>query len=111
MIPLILVAATVLPFDQALEKAQAEGKPLVVISSASWCGPCQALKRALKTAPKEAEKYVFTIVDGETDPRFAPHTKSFPTTFLYDKSRKLKARIIGYDSMNKFLEQIRQVLR
>lgn len=53
-------------YRSALKKAEKEGKPLVVVFSASWCGPCQAMKK--NVYPSEAikgyhDKFIWAYLD------------------------------------------------
>lgn len=34
-----------LSLDEAMDRSAADGKPVLVLATADWCGPCQTLKR------------------------------------------------------------------
>ena len=38
--------------DEGKAKAQEDGRPMVVLFTATWCGPCQHLKQTVLTQPK-----------------------------------------------------------
>jgi len=54
-------------YDAARLDSDANGKPLVVVVSATWCGPCQKLKGTIKQlqSEKELEGINYTTVEIE----------------------------------------------
>ena len=57
-------------YKSALKKAEKEGKPLIVVFSASWCGPCQAMKKNVyPSAAIQAyhDKFVWAYLDVDDD--------------------------------------------
>jgi len=57
--------------DAAFATAQAEGKPVLLLSAASWCPPCQLMKREVFADPDAARQIADRFVpvrflDGQT---------------------------------------------
>jgi len=61
-----------LSYEQAHAKAAKEQKPLMVVVTAKWCGPCQVLKRdTLKPMADDLKSVVLVIVDLDERPDIA----------------------------------------
>lgn len=75
-------------WDDAKRRAAESGKPLLVVVSATWCGPCQSYKRGALSDPKlEAwvrDNAVAVMLDADTDRDAATSldVRSLPTTIL-----------------------------
>lgn len=74
-------------FETAKRKAKKENKPLLAVFSASWCGPCQALKK--KVYPKasvkdELSQWVVVYIDGDAQPKLLEKhsVNAFPTLLV-----------------------------
>jgi thiol:disulfide interchange protein len=50
------------PFEQAVARARAEGKPILYDFTADWCPPCQAMKRELFADPEAAQTIARAVV-------------------------------------------------
>lgn len=66
-------------YEEALAAADEAGKPTIVIFSASWCPPCQQMKKAVY--PSEAvqpfhDKFVWAYLDAD-DPKNGPVSAKF----------------------------------
>jgi thiol-disulfide isomerase/thioredoxin len=75
-----------LPYEQAYYKALNEQKTLVVVCGASWCGPCQQLKRTLPRYLRDVrDQVVLCYIDVDTDPNAKNHHKAgvVPETIYY----------------------------
>lgn len=86
-------------FDADLSLAEAEmrsaenGKPILILATADWCPPCQALKRGALTDPAVVElinEHTIPVYleDGEhrEELRTLP-IQSYPTTLIIDDGR------------------------
>jgi thiol-disulfide isomerase/thioredoxin len=61
-------AASLLPFDDArFEAVRKSGKPLVLQVTASWCGPCQQLKKIVAGLIENPEFRDLVILDADFD--------------------------------------------
>lgn len=67
-LPILLLCLT--PYDEALETHLVTNRPLVVIISAEWCGPCKILKKKLQEI-QESKKYDIIITEIEYDSKYA----------------------------------------
>ncbi len=53
-------------FGAAMAESQQTGKPIVTIFSASWCAPCQMMKKSVYPSPEVApyhDKFVWAYLD------------------------------------------------
>lgn len=85
MLYLILLLSGFIPYDGS-NIYKEEGKTIVFVG-ASWCGPCQNAKNALKTSPLTgtlSDEIIYVDADKHPDVVKQLKVKSFPTTFVYE---------------------------
>jgi len=103
-----------LTIEQASLKSANTGKPMLVIATADWCPPCQALKRGALSDPK-----VIAWVKDNLIPVYLEDTankdqlrnlpfNSFPTTFVI-KDGQILGQFSGNKSPTKFLNRIKDL--
>lgn len=87
--------------DAALARAATDGKPVVALVTADWCGPCQALKRGSLADPQVAAwirgNALTAYVDGteSSNPDLARlRIEAFPTMVMINKGQEV-ARLSG----------------
>ncbi|MCF8224727.1 MAG: thioredoxin family protein [Bacteroidales bacterium] len=91
-------------WQEALNQAAKEGKPIFLDISASWCGPCKALKK--NTFPNEEvgayynENFINVLVDGEKgegkDLANKFKIRGYPTMIYLNSKGEVIAQTSGY---------------
>lgn len=91
-------------FEEALEKAKKENKPIFLDVYASWCGPCKMLKKHTFSDKEVGDYYnanfINIAIDGETKQgrqlvnQF--QVRSYPTLLIIDKNGKQLTRQVGF---------------
>ena len=106
--------------QQAVERARAEGKPMVIDFFAEWCAACKELdKLTFSTAQfaTEAERFVLAKVDGtdeteEIEKLYEKYgVKGLPTVIFVDSAGKVQGEltVTGFVPAAKFTELMRRV--
>lgn len=94
-------------YKTAYNNAQAGDKPLLVLVTAEWCPPCQALKRT--TLPelnkKEAfQNFHFSVVDLDADEKVGRQLigdRGVPQFIMFEKvgDQWIKRHVAGYQTV------------
>lgn len=102
--------------DQALSTANAGGKVLLAIFSASWCGPCKVLARDMRKpgAASALEKLHIVIYDGSEDEVGSALMRrlglsSYPTLVAFDRSGQAAVKQSGYGTWDKLAKWLREL--
>ena len=106
------------PFAEALRRARAEKKPLLVDTYAVWCGPCKQLDRMTFASPvvgEWARKNVIAVkIDAEKgegrriSQRYV--VRAFPTVLFIDPSGNEMDRISGVFGPEDFIRAAEAIL-
>lgn len=110
------------PYSVArLEQAKAEGKPVVIDFTASWCLACRELKHYTFTNPevvRESERFVRLVVDATTATHPAVQAAlerhqvaGLPTVIFIDSqgNERRDLRLTGFEPARAFLKRMQAV--
>lgn len=108
------IFAAKLTIEQASLQSETTGKPMLVLVTADWCPPCQALKKGALVDTKVAQWVSDNMIpvyleDGANSDqiRLLP-VNSFPTTLVI-KDGQILGQFSGNTSATKFLNRIKDL--
>jgi len=106
-------------WDEALQLAKKEGKPIFLDISASWCGPCKMLKA--RTFPNEDvgkfynANFINVAVDGEKGEGVVLARKfriqGYPSLIYIDSNGELIAQTAGYRNPKQLIDIGKQIIQ
>lgn len=99
------------PLPAALETAVAEGKPLMLVFGADWCGWCRRLERETLPMPlvrRAAERFIAFRIDmesGEGEEAARKYgVQSLPTVLILDPSGRVIDTSVGFVPASRLAE-------
>lgn len=106
-------------WEEAIEEAKKQGKPIFVDAYAKWCGPC---KRMAATTFKSAEageffnkNFINVKLDAEEGDGIVFRRKypvsAFPTLFFIDEKGEVLHKLVGAQDVKGLIEQGNLALR
>jgi thiol:disulfide interchange protein len=104
--------------SDALAKAKAEGKPVIAIFSAVWCGPCQMMKKEVYPSAEVKpyhDKFVWAYLDADDESNAADEEKygvsGIPHIQFLDKNGNPVDKQVGSSSPEEFASTLKSVLK
>ena len=80
---------------RVLEAAKQNGKPVIIVFSASWCGPCQTMKKNVYPSDevqpfRDKFNWAYLDIDEEANSKLAEgfHVDTIPHLFFLDAAGK-----------------------
>ncbi len=98
--------------DANYEALKAEGKPMILDFSATWCGPCQLIAPMIDTL---AEEYNGKIIVGKIDVDENPElsgafsVRNVPSVFFM-KDGEVQKKLLGAQTMATLKEEAEKLL-
>ena len=106
--------------EEALEKAKAEGKHVLINFHTSTCVPCKKMEKEVFPTPECGEyinkHFVPIVIDGEDDGIGTEHAKYyqvfiFPSYLILSPDGFKEGEIIGAEfDINKFLDMLKEII-
>tara|TARA_R110000868_G_scaffold411617_1_gene706292 strand:- start:380358 stop:380798 length:441 start_codon:yes stop_codon:yes gene_type:complete len=100
--------------EQATQQSQTTGKPMLILVTADWCPPCQALKKGALADEKVnnwvKDNMVPVYLEESTNPdqiRLLP-VNAYPTTLII-KDGKILGQFTGNKSPSSYLSRIKDL--
>lgn len=105
-------------FEQALEKAKAENKPIFLDAYAVWCGPCKYMANTVFTKPEAGDwfnpRFINVKFDMEAGEGIELAQKfkvtAYPTFLILDSNARELGRIVGGDMLKPFIKKVEDIL-
>tara|TARA_B100002019_G_scaffold280219_1_gene282917 strand:- start:702 stop:1061 length:360 start_codon:yes stop_codon:yes gene_type:complete len=90
-------------YKEAVKVSTALEQDLILIFTASWCGPCKNLKKDLTKYSDLFKDTTICIIDIDKDPNLAGKygVNKVPYSIFYSKGKEIK-RVTGYSTIDKY---------
>ena len=104
-------------YKEAQSRAARESKPMLLIFTASWCGPCRYLKKEVYPSAdvqRIADRYIWVMLDVDDHGNRSLHEKyevhGIPNIVITDSNGRVKNRQVGSSSPAEFANFLRNNL-
>ncbi len=103
-------------WNEVLQEAKKQNKPIFVDFYTSWCGPCKLMTKTTFANTQVGDylnnNYIAYKIDCEKGEGIQMAEKfeifSYPTLCFFDKNGKLQSKEIGYKNANEFLNLVQK---
>lgn len=99
--------------DKNFENVLAEGLPLVIDFSATWCGPCQKIAPIIEqlSGDYDGRVNIYKCDVDENDELMAKYgIRNVPTVIFMDKDGNIVDKHVGVASKKDFVEKIEALI-
>ncbi len=105
-------------FDAALAAGEKAGKPVILVFSASWCGPCQKMKKDVypsKAIAAYHDKFIWAYLDADAEANKAPQesykVNGIPHIEIVDSKGKSLGQQVGSSAPEDFAKVLDGALK
>lgn len=104
-------------YNQAIEKSNTTGKPVMVDFYADWCGPCQQMDATTyqnqQIIQKIADSFIAAKVNVDQQQVLASQygIRSIPTIVYLNETGSQIHRTVGYRSASQLMNDMEQILQ
>lgn len=106
-----------MPLEEAIERAQEQGRKVFIFFHATWCGPCKSLDKKVFSTAEGGELLADTIAlrldvdDDANKEHVSKHRiRVLPTSLVLDGSGKSIGKIKGFPGRARYLKRLRSML-
>ena len=90
-------------YEDAVKVSASLKQDMILIFTASWCGPCKNLKRDLTKYSEYFQNTTICIIDIDKDRKLAGKygVNKVPYSIFFSKGKRTKG-VVGYSNIDKF---------